>query len=119
MTTLDTFKGFVDVFCSGHKGWTNQTANRQLQIQAPSIAAPPLRPPPVRFPGAAGVMQRADLKSIDLSPSFERDVAGASSLPLPSRGSTAGFCLLPHTLYVLRSVGLRRGEWQGSLSGSR
>lgn len=43
-------------------------------------------------------MQHANIKSIDLSPSFERDLSPVSPLPLLSQGSPGGFCLLPHTL---------------------
>lgn len=41
-------------------------------------------------------------------------------LPFPSSpgGSAGGVCLLAHTLYVLRSVAVRGGEWMRGLSGS-
>lgn len=66
--------------------------------------------------GAAAVMQHVDLKSIDLSPLI-REGLWLVPLPFPSSpgGLLLGVCLLAHTLYVLRSVGLPGGcaEWMG------
>lgn len=70
-------------------------------------------------------MQHVDLKSIDLSPSFTRDLARASLFPSPPLpgGSAAVVCLLAHTLYVVRSVALWTSEWTSEwtsgLSGSK
>lgn len=90
-------------------------------FKPPSLVSPP---PPPSSSGAAAVMQHADLKSIDLSPSFERDLSPASPLPLLSRGCTGRVCLLAHTLMFFDLLahmvvnGWRAYQVQGGCPGS-